>query len=72
MFYRGKRLLVTGGSGFVGNHFVRALVEQGARVRVPIHRRPMVVQDPRIERVQADVLEYLTRHVSEPILVDGS
>jgi len=25
-----------------------------------------------IERVQADVLEYLTRHASEPIPVDGS
>lgn len=55
MFYQGKRLLVTGGSGFVGTHFVRALLEQGARVRVPLHRRPMVVQDPRIELVQADL-----------------
>ena len=55
MFYQDKRLLVTGGAGFVGTHFVRVLLEQGARVRVPIHRRPMVVQDPRIELVQADL-----------------
>lgn len=55
MFFAGKRVLVTGGSGFVGTHFVQALLEQGARIRVPIHRRPMIVKDPRIELVQADL-----------------
>ncbi len=55
MYYQGKHILVTGGSGFVGTHFVQALLEQGARIRVPIHRRAMVVQDPRIELVQADL-----------------
>jgi GDP-L-fucose synthase len=55
MFFSGKRVLVTGGSGFVGTHFVQALLEQGARIRVPIHQRPMMVKDPRIELVQADL-----------------
>lgn len=55
MFFSGKRVLVTGGTGFVGIHFVQALLEQGARTRVPIHQRPMMVQDPRIELVQADL-----------------
>lgn len=55
MFFSGKRVLVTGGSGFVGTHFVQALLEQGARIRVPIHQRPMIVKDPRIELVQADL-----------------
>jgi GDP-L-fucose synthase len=55
MFYQGKRVLVTGGAGFVGTHFVQALLEKGARIRVPIHQRPMIVQDDRIELVQADL-----------------
>lgn len=55
MFYEGKRVLVTGGAGFVGTHFVHALLEQGARVRVPLHERPMIVQDKRIELIKADL-----------------
>lgn len=55
MFFSGKRVLVTGGSGFVGTHFVQALLEQGARIRVPIHQRPMIIRDNRIEHVQADL-----------------
>jgi GDP-L-fucose synthase len=55
MFYAGKRILVTGGSGFVGTHFVQALLEEGARIRIPIHQRPMIVKDARIELVQADL-----------------
>lgn len=55
MFYSGKRVLVTGGSGFIGTHFVEALLAQGAQIRVSIHERPMVVQDPRVELVTADL-----------------
>ena len=55
MFFSGRRVLVTGGAGFVGTHFVEALLAQGARVRVPIHERAMLVKDPRIELVNADL-----------------
>jgi GDP-L-fucose synthase len=55
MFYQNKHVLVTGGAGFVGTHFVGALLEQGARIRVPIHQRPMIVQDERIELMQSDL-----------------
>jgi UDP-glucose 4-epimerase len=33
-FYRGKRVLITGGMGFLGSHLAIALVENGARVSI--------------------------------------
>ena len=55
MFYKDKRVLVTGGTGFVGTAFVEELVKQGARVRVPVHRRPLIAKSDRIETVTADL-----------------
>lgn len=56
-FYEGKKVLVTGGTGFVGTHFVEELLRLGARVRVPIHTRPLIVNDASIETVQADLTQ---------------
>ena len=35
-FYKGKKVLVTGGAGFIGSHIVDRLVELGAEVSIPI------------------------------------
>jgi GDP-L-fucose synthase len=55
MFYKGKKVLVAGGTGFVGTNFVQELLRRGARVFVPVHQRPMNVHDPSITTLAADL-----------------
>jgi UDP-glucose 4-epimerase len=50
----GRRILVTGGSGFIGRHVVAELAAAGARVRViDLKLHP----DPEVDLVQADIAE---------------
>jgi len=54
-FFEGRRILVTGGTGFVGSHFAEVLRDLGAHVRIPVHRSP-----PRLtglEAIQADIAD---------------
>ena len=57
MPYRDKKVLVTGGTGFVGSHFVEELLQLGARIRVPIHQRALRIKDKNIEKISADLAD---------------
>jgi UDP-glucose 4-epimerase len=50
----GRRILVTGGSGFIGRHVVASLIEAGARVRV-VDLQPHA--DPSVDLVQGDMAD---------------
>ena len=51
---RGRRVLVTGGSGFIGRQFVAALSADGAQVRV-VDLQPH--PDPAVDIVQGDIAD---------------
>ena len=56
MFYNKKHVLVTGGTGFIGRHFVEALLAKGASVLVPLHERPLPTEFVgKVEVVNADL-----------------
>jgi len=48
-FFKNKNVVVTGGSGFIGTHYVKALIEKGANVKTHTHISPLQIQDKRVE-----------------------
>lgn len=56
-FFRDRAVLVAGGTGFAGTHFIEALLRYGARVRATRHRRPAIADDPRIDWIDADLMD---------------
>jgi len=55
-FYSGKRILVAGGSGFVGIHLTATLVGLGAQVRSTYHSKEPRERLDSVEYVSADLL----------------
>jgi GDP-L-fucose synthase len=50
-----KKVLVTGGTGFVGLNLINRLLPLGADVRATIHRKDPVIHDKRIEYIRCDL-----------------
>ena len=67
--YKNKKVVVTGGSGFVGTNMILELLNRGANVRTSIHKRPMQIQDDRIELLENIDL---TKFDDAMTLIDGA
>ena len=51
----GAKVLVTGGTGFIGVNLILRLLSLGCQVRATLHKRPAVIQNDAIEYVGADL-----------------
>ncbi|HJZ77597.1 MAG TPA: GDP-L-fucose synthase [Vicinamibacterales bacterium] len=60
----GKRVVVTGGSGFLGRHLVRALEARGSTVLVPRKRQYDLTSEPQVERMYADLRPRVVIHLA--------
>ena len=54
MFFERNLSLVTGGTGFVGTHIAKAILAQGGRVRLSVHRRAPLLVGPAVAAVSDD------------------
>jgi nucleoside-diphosphate-sugar epimerase len=52
-----KKILVTGGSGIVGNELIKQLLVSGKRVKAIHHSSPIKISHPRLEIIQCDILD---------------
>jgi GDP-L-fucose synthase len=60
----GKRVVVTGGSGFLGRHLVAALEARGSTVLVPRKRQYDLTSEPQVERMYADLRPQVVIHLA--------
>jgi len=55
IMFKGARVLVAGGTGFVGVNLINRLLAEGASVRATLHKKPPVIKDKRIDYLTCDL-----------------
>ena len=53
--FKNRKVLVTGGTGFIGVNLIKRLLELGANVVATLHRKPAVIQDERIIYIKCEL-----------------
>lgn len=68
-FFTNKKVVVTGGSGFIGTHFLKELIKRGGQVRTHTNKSKLQFNDPNIEVLENIDLTNLDDCVK---LIDGA
>jgi len=55
MMFKDAKVLVAGGTGFVGVNLINRLLSLGANIRATLHRKLPVIADERVEYVKCDL-----------------
>ena len=53
--FKNAKVLVTGGTGFVGINLINRLLDEGANIRATLHDKDPVIVDERIEYIRGDL-----------------
>lgn len=53
--FKNKKVLVTGGAGFIGTNLLKRLLEIGTNLRAAIHKKDPFIIDKRIEYIKCDL-----------------
>jgi GDP-L-fucose synthase len=58
-FFKDKLIAVSGGSGFLGTHYINELIKRGAKVRTHTHKSPIRIKHENVEVLQnLDLTKY--------------
>ena len=60
--YMHSKILVTGGSGFVGVNLIHRLINLGAQVRATLFNHKAIIEDNQIEYVRCDLRNPIDCH----------
>jgi len=54
-YFKGKKVLVTGATGFIGTNMINELLARGAKVRGTVHKKEPFIKNENLEYVNADL-----------------